>query len=64
MQVIFKWIAQFLLIPLIQEWVKNAMKSYKDSVELKRIKAENKLKGEAYEKAPIETAHDEFSRLP
>lgn len=64
MQTIFKYIAQFLLIPLLKEFGLYVVQKYKDHVEMKRLKKENKIKGENYEKAPADTAADEFSRLP
>lgn len=64
MQVILKWVAQFLLIPLIKEAVAWVVDYYKTKRENKKIDEEHKKKGEAYENAPVETADDEFSRLP
>jgi hypothetical protein len=64
MQVFFKYLAQFLLLPLLKDLIAQMIKHFKDKAELKRLKEENKKKGEAYENAPSETAHNDFARLP
>lgn len=65
MQVILKWIAQFLLIPLIKEGVAWLMDYLKTKRENKKLKEENQKKGEAYEQASdANSARDQFSKLP
>lgn len=64
MQVIFKWIAQALLLPLLRELGQYLADKYKKYIETKRLKEENKQKGKAYESAPASTANDDFSQLP
>lgn len=64
MQVFLKYIAQFLLLPLLKDLIAQGFKYLKERQELKRLKKENSKKGEAYENADSSTAHDEFERLP
>lgn len=64
MQTLFKYVAQFLLIPLLKEFAKYLADKYKARKEAQKLKEENSKKGEAYEKAPAATADDEFSKLP
>jgi hypothetical protein len=65
MPVFLKWIAQFLLLPLLQkgiEWLINKGKSW---FEDKRLKEENGKKGDAYENAGnVIDARDTFNKLP
>jgi hypothetical protein len=64
MQVILKWIAQFLLLPLLKDlgvWIADQVKK---RAERKKLEAENKKKQEAYENSSSDTAHDDFERLP
>jgi hypothetical protein len=64
MQAIGKWVLQALILPLIKAAFGYALKRYNEYVELKRLRAENKIKGDNYEKAPVDTAADDFSKLP
>lgn len=64
MATVFKYLAQFLLIPLIKEFVNYIVRYFKERAELKRIEQENKKKQERYEQASVDSAHDEFGRLP
>lgn len=64
MQVALKWIAQFLLLPLLKDlgvWIADQLKK---RAERKKLETENKKKGDAYENANPDTAHDDFSKLP
>lgn len=62
---VFKYIAQFLLIPLIKEGVAAWSEYRKTKREEKKLKEENKAKGEAYEKSDnANDARDKFNRLP
>jgi hypothetical protein len=64
MQVILKWIAQFLLLPLLKELGVWIVEQAKKAREFKKLKEQNKKISEAYEKAPVETADSDFDRLP
>ncbi len=65
MQTIFKYVAQFLLIPLFKELFEVVMNHLKEKRELKRLEEENKKKGEAYENSgDTDSARDTFSQLP
>lgn len=64
MQVILKWIAQFLLLPLLKElgvWIVEQAKKTRD---YKKLKQENKEKQETYENSSADAAHDDFNKLP
>jgi hypothetical protein len=63
-QTLFKWVAQFLLLPLIKDGAIVLRREWIRRKELKRLKEENAKKGDAYENSSPEDAHDEFSRLP
>jgi hypothetical protein len=64
MQVVLKYLAQFLLIPLFRELAKWLGDEYKRHKEAKELEREAKKQQEKYEQAPVEQAHDEFRKLP
>lgn len=64
MQVILKWIAQFLLLPLLKELGVWIVEQVKKAREFKKLKEQNKKISEAYEKSSPDTAHDDFNKLP
>jgi hypothetical protein len=65
MQVVLKWIAQVLLLPLIKELAAWVIDYYRTKRENRRLKEENKKKGEAYENASNSSdARGTFNKLP
>jgi hypothetical protein len=64
MQTLFKWIAQFLLIPLIKEFVIWANDQYKKHQEKKQLEKENSKKGNAYDVSSPDRADEDFRNLP
>ena len=61
---VIKYLAQFLLIPLIKQLVDWLGDEYKKSRDAKRLKEEANQQGAKYEQASAEEAHDEFRKLP
>jgi hypothetical protein len=61
---ILRWVAQFLLLPLLKDLIVHLRDEWKKRQERKRLEAENKKKGEAYEQSSPDSAHDDFSKLP
>lgn len=64
MATVFKYIAQFLLLPLIKELIDSYLKARQAKNEEKKLKEENAKKGKAYEESSSDNAHGEFERLP
>ena len=63
MAALAKLISQVILL-ILPKLVDELLKYFREQRDLKRIKKENKKKGEDYENAPSNTAMDDFSRLP
>lgn len=64
MQVILKWVAQLILLPLIKEAVLYLVYKVKTYREDKKLEKANKDLVDAFNKAPAASAHDDFKRLP
>lgn len=64
MQVVLKWLAQFLLIPLLKEAAEWVVYKYKKSKERKKLEKENEIKQANYESSNSNSASDHFERLP
>jgi hypothetical protein len=64
MQVVLKWIAQFLLLPLLKDLGLWIVEQVKKAREYKKVKEDATKKGESYENSSPDNAHDEFNKLP
>jgi hypothetical protein len=64
MATLFKYVAQFLLLPLIKEAIAHLIKYFKLKRERKELEGANKAKAKKYENSKPGDAHDDFRRLP
>lgn len=65
MHVILKWVAQFLLVPLLTKFAVWAKEAIAKALKSKQRKKENQVKQEAYDNAEtVEDARTTFERLP
>lgn len=64
MQVILKWIAHLILLPLIKEAIAYLVYRVKTNRENKQLEIDNKRKVNEFKDASPDTAHVIFSKLP